>query len=176
MDAGQVFLFNAPASFDAAPFEVWGALLNGARLAIMPPGRRSLAELAGAIRRHGVTTLWLTAGLFNLMIEEQPAALRGLTQLLAGGEALSVSHVRKALEALPECRLINGYGPTETPPFPSCHPTVATDGPYPIPIGRPLANTTAHLLDERRRPVPVGVAGELYLGGDGLARGYLNDP
>ncbi|MCL4176655.1 MAG: amino acid adenylation domain-containing protein [Verrucomicrobia bacterium] len=167
----------APLAFDASTFEIWGALLNGARLVMFPPHAPSLAELGEFIQQRGITTLWLTSGLFHHMIEEQANSLRGVRQLLAGGDVLSVPHVKRALELLPECRLINGYGPTENTTFTCCHPiTNASVDQRSIPIGRPIANTQVYLLDQHLQPVPVGVPGELYTGGDGLARGYLNQP
>ena len=175
--ADQTFLQLAPISFDASTFEIWGALLNGGKLVVMPPAQPSLEEIGSAIRRHGVTTLWLTAGLFNAMVDERLHDLRPLRQLLAGGDVLSVPHVRKALSHLTETRLINGYGPTESTTFACCH-TIAADAAFDgsIPIGRPIANTTAYILDSNLRSVPIGVAGELFLGGDGLARGYWRRP
>ncbi len=110
--ADEVFLQLAPVSFDASTLEIWGALLNGARLALMPPQAFSLSDLADAIERHHVTTVFLTSGLFNRMVEEKPEGLRNLRQLLTGGEVLSVPHVKKALLSLPiTCRLFNVYGP-----------------------------------------------------------------
>jgi len=177
LTAGEVFLQLAPVSFDAATFEIWGSLLNGARLVIAPPGVLSLAELGGVIRQHGVTTLWLTAGLFHAMIDERIEDLRPLRQLLAGGDVLSPVHVAKALRALPGCRLINGYGPTETTTFACCHTISERDlAAKSIPIGRPIANTQAYILDAALVPVPVGVPGQLYIGGPGVARGYLHAP
>ena len=173
----EVFLQFAPISFDASTFEVWGALLNGGRLAVMGPGLPSLEELSGALRRYEVTTLWLTAGLFHQMVETQMEGLRGVRQLLAGGDVLSVPHVEKVLRELPDCRLINGYGPTENTTFTCCH-TLERDVPLgaSVPIGRPIANTQVFILDRKGQPVPVGVPGELYIGGDGLARDYLHSP
>ena len=141
--ADQVFLQYAPVSFDAATFEIWGALLNGARLVLMPPRQDSLEALGRTIAEQGVTTLWLTASLFNLMIDEQPAALRGLRQLLVGGEALSVEHIRRARAVLPGCRLINGYGPTECTTFSCCHTITHVGTAASIPIGGPIANRQA---------------------------------
>ncbi|MEO9904578.1 amino acid adenylation domain-containing protein [Nisaea sp.] len=172
----QVFLQYAPISFDAATFEIWGPLLNGARLALAPPGKQSLADLGGVIAREGITTLWLTGGLFNVMIDEYPQSLKPLRQLLVGGEALSVPHVKKALEALPACHLINGYGPTENTTFSCCFRIRPGDYRGAIPIGPPISNSTAYILDEEMRLLPPGIAGELYVGGDGLALGYWNDP
>ncbi len=173
----EVFLQLAPISFDASTFEIWGALLNGARLAIMPPDPPTLVGIGEAIRRHGVTTLWLTAGLFHLMVEQRPEDLRPLRQLLAGGDVLSPAHVRKALNALRDGVVINGYGPTESTTFACCH--VMTKGEpieEPIPIGRPISHTTVYVVDDRLQRMPEGEAGEICVGGDGVGYGYLNDP
>ena len=169
----ETFLQLAPISFDASTFEIWGPLLNGGTLAVMPPASPSLEEIGNAIHEYGVTTLWLTAGLFNAMVDERLHDLRPLRQLLAGGDVLSVPHVGKALRELKNTRLINGYGPTESTTFACCH-TIAPDSPLErtIPIGKPIANTTAYILDASLQLVPVGVSGELFIGGDGLARGY----
>src|SRR5579859_540600 len=174
----EVFLQQAPLAFDASTFEIWGALLNGATLALPSGGRASLDDIAQAIGRFNVTTLWLTAGLFHLMVEHRLDALRPLRQLLAGGDVLSVPHVRRLREALPSCRLINGYGPTENTTFSCCY-TVSDDPEAfadKVPIGSPINGTTAHILDEDGTPVADGEAGELYVGGLGLAHGYLNRP
>jgi amino acid adenylation domain-containing protein len=173
----ETFLLLAPISFDASTFEIFGPLLNGGRLVVMGSGRPSLEEIGAAIREHGVTTLWLTAGLFNAMVDERLGDLRPLRQLLAGGDVLSVGHVAKALRGLPGTRLINGYGPTENTTFACCHtidPLVPLGAS--VPIGRPIANTTAHILDPQLQPVAIGVTGELFLGGDGIARGYWRRP
>lgn len=176
-DTDEVFLQFAPVAFDASTLEIWGALLNGARLVIFPPGQASLRELGEVIERSGVTTLWLTAGLFHQMVEEQIERLQNVRQLLAGGDVLSVPHVTRALEQLPRTQLINGYGPTENTTFTCCHRITAPPAPgRPVPIGRPIANTQVYILDAEMQPVPMGVPGELYTGGDGLARGYLNRP
>jgi amino acid adenylation domain-containing protein/non-ribosomal peptide synthase protein (TIGR01720 family) len=173
----EVFLQLAPISFDASTFEIWGSLLNGARLVVMPPVTPSLQELGQALEQYQVTTLWLTAGLFHLMVDEQIEGLKGVRQLLAGGDVLSVGHVKKLLQEIKGLRLINGYGPTENTTFTCCYPiTEPSLVGNSVPIGRPIANTQVYLLDEALQPVPVGVAGELYIGGDGLARGYLNRP
>jgi amino acid adenylation domain-containing protein len=173
----EVFLQFSPVSFDASTLEIWGPLLNGGCLAMMPPERQSVSDLGMAIRQYGVTTLWLTAGLFNVMVEQRLEDLRPLKQLLAGGDALSPSHVRKALETLQGCRLINGYGPTEGTTFTCCHTISAEDAQgSSIPIGRPISNTQVYLLDSENQLVRPGEVGELCIGGDGLARGYLNQP
>jgi amino acid adenylation domain-containing protein len=172
----DVFLQFAPIAFDASTFEIWGALLNGARLVVMPPCQSSLEDLGRVIREHGVTVLWLTAGLFNLMVDQRLSDLAPVKQLLAGGDKLSARHVRRALDGLPRCQVINGYGPTENTTFTCCHVMKPGDHvPDSVPIGRPISNTTAYVLDEQLRAVPPGTIGELYTGGDGVALGYLNN-
>jgi acyl-coenzyme A synthetase/AMP-(fatty) acid ligase/acyl carrier protein len=173
----EVFLQFAPISFDASTLEIWGPLLNGGRLVIMAPQAPSLEDLGRTIRDHGVTTLWLTAGLFSLMVDERLEDLRPIRQLLAGGDVLSPRHVRLVLENLADCTLINGYGPTENTTFTCCHIMRHGDRiPEAVPIGRPISNTRVYILDDEQRPVPVGEVGELHAAGDGLARGYLNNP
>jgi amino acid adenylation domain-containing protein len=178
LDASQVFLHMAPISFDASTFEIWGALLHGARCVLLEDRVPTTTAIGRAIQEYGVSTLWLTAALFNTVIDEAPHALRGVRQLLIGGEALSVRHVERALQALPETQIINGYGPTESTTFACCYPIppLADRRSSSIPIGRPIGNTTAYLLDGQAQPVPRGVPGELFIGGAGLARGYHNRP
>jgi len=173
----EVFLQLAPLSFDASTLELWGPLLHGGRLALFPNETPSLASLGEAIARHGVTTLWLTAGLFHQMVDGNLEGLRPLSQLLAGGDVLSPAHVRRALSGLPGLTLVNGYGPTEGTTFTCCH--LLTDPAAvgaAVPIGRPLGNTRVHVLDGELRPLPAGVPGELTIGGDGVAVGYLRRP
>jgi len=177
VDTTDTLLQLAPVSFDAATFEIWGALLNGAKLAIAPPSSPSIVEIGELIASHRVTTLWLTSSLFNLMVDERLADLSPLRQLLAGGEALSPPHVKRAIDALPDLRLINGYGPTENTTFTCCY-TIHRSRTYEssIPIGKPVRNTTVYILDSSLNIVPIGVAGELYTGGDGLAIDYWKAP
>ena len=117
----DTFLQLAPVSFDASTLEIWGPLLNGARLAIAPPGQPSAADLGALIRRYEVTTLWLTSSLFNVIVDERVEDLAPLRQLLVGGDVLSVPHVLRAAAALSGGRVINGYGPTENTTFTCCH-------------------------------------------------------
>jgi amino acid adenylation domain-containing protein len=174
----RVYLQMAPISFDASTLEIWAPLLHGGRCVVHPDQLSTPGELGQILRQHNVTTLWLTSSLFNLIIEQDAAALGGLDELLIGGEALSVAHVRRALELLPNTQIINGYGPTESTTFACCYPiprTLAADLPS-IPIGRPISNTRVFILDSYGQPVPIKIPGELHIGGDGLARGYLNRP
>ena len=171
----EVFLQLAPISFDAATFEIWGALLNGGKLVLGPAGRITPEEIGQVIQTHNVTTVWLTAALFHLIVTEHLELLRPLRQLLAGGDVLSVAHTRKVCEELPHIRLINGYGPTENTTFTCCHHiTLESLAGGTVPIGKPISNTRAYILDANRKAVPPGVTGELYAAGDGLALGYLN--
>ncbi len=171
----EVVLQLASIAFDAATFEIWSPLLNGGKLVLIPEKMPSLQDIATAIQTHKITTIWLTAGLFHVMIDEKLEALQPLKQLLAGGDVLSVPHVRKVLENLPNCQLINGYGPTENTTFTCCYKITKNDAiKDSIPIGYPIANTQVYILDHHLQLVPIGIPGELYIGGDGLARGYLN--
>ena len=175
IDADDTLLQFSPVTFDASTFEIWGALLNGARLALYPAGALSLERMGEVLRQYQITTLWLTAGLFHLLVDEDVQALAGVRQLLAGGDVLSPARVEKVLREVSGCRVINGYGPTETTTFACCHVlTNAEQTAEPVPIGGPVANSQAHILDPHLRAVPVGVPGELYIAGDGLARGYLD--
>jgi amino acid adenylation domain-containing protein len=173
----EVFLQLAPISFDAATFEIWGALLNGGKLVLGPADRVTPEEIGRIIATHGVTTAWLTAALFHLIVTEHMDVIRPLKQLLAGGDILSLAHTRRVCQELPNLKLINGYGPTENTTFTCCHPiTLESLAVGTVPIGKAIGNTRVYILDAGRRPVPAGVTGELYAGGDGLALGYLNSP
>lgn len=172
------FLLLAPVSFDASTFEIWGPLLGGAVCVVYPHQVPQLDLLESTIRQERITCLWLTSALFNTVIDRRPTALRSLKTLLIGGEALSPEHVRHALSMLPNTTIINGYGPTENTTF-TCTHQIPRDLPATVtsvPIGRPIANTRVYVLDDHRQPLPVGVPGELWIGGDGLAHGYWNRP
>jgi amino acid adenylation domain-containing protein len=173
----QVFLQISPLSFDASTLEIWGCLLNGAKLVLMPPGPPAIDTLAKILEQYRITILWLSAGLFHSMVENHLSAFRGVQQLLSGGDILSPQHVRRVVQELPQCRLINGYGPTENTTFTSYY--LISEPPaagMSVPIGSPISNTRIYVLDSEMRPSPMGVPGELYTGGDGLARGYIHRP
>ena len=174
-DSNERFLQMAPISFDASTLEIWAPLLNGGSLVLMQPGPPSLEVIGTTIRRHNITSLWLPTGLFNLMVDQHPEALLPLRQLITGGDAGSVTHFRKVLETLPDVRLINGYGPTETTTFAVCltaRPEHLTGSS--VPIGYAITNTDVWILDSEMNPVSSGEIGEIYIGGPGVARGYLN--
>lgn len=173
----EAVLQLASLSFDASTFEIWSPLLNGGRLVLPPPQTPTLQEISELIRQQGITTAWLTAGLFHAMVDHDIEALRPLRQLIAGGDVLSVAHCRRVRAELPHIRLVNGYGPTECTTFAVCRTLTETDllGTS-VPIGTPIGQTSAYVLDHYRRLVPVGIAGDLWLGGPGLAREYLNLP
>ncbi|KRF02128.1 thioester reductase [Frateuria sp. Soil773] len=171
-------LHAAPLGFDASTFEIWGALLNGGTCVVHDERIPSGCGLATTIERHGVRIAWLTAALFNAIVDDDASRLRGLAQLLTGGEALSVAHVRKAYAALPDIVLINGYGPTECTTFAATWriPRGLAADVRSIPIGRPIADTVLRVLNARGELLPAGAVGELHIGGAGLARGYLARP
>ena len=173
----ETFLQLAPLAFDASTFEIWGALLNGGKLAIVSDSRPSADDIAHAIRRHGVTTAWFTAALFHAIVDDRIDILKPLRQVLSGGDVLSPSHVRKAQAAATECEFINGYGPTENTTFTCCYRIPRSDwGGGAVPIGEPIARTSVLILNDKGEAASVGEVGELYAGGEGLALGYLNRP
>ncbi|HEY6351023.1 MAG TPA: amino acid adenylation domain-containing protein [Candidatus Angelobacter sp.] len=171
------FLQFAPLSFDASTFETWGALLNGGRLAIYPASSASLEDLGKAIQRHGVSVLWLTAPLFHQIVDYSADVFKPLRTLISGGDVLSPTHVIKTLSHLENGVMVNAYGPTESTTFACCHSVRrAEDIGATVPIGRPISNTQVYVLNQEMDLLPPGIAGELFIGGDGLARGYFHQP
>lgn len=169
----------ASPSFDAATWEVWAALLNGARLLVVP---KSVVidplALRDAIVQHEVTAMLLTVGLFNEYADSLAEAFGRLRYLLTGGDALVASICARMIGGrTPPQNLVNCYGPTEATTFATTHTVrnIAPDA-RSVPIGRPIANTQIYILDDQGRPVPIGAVGEIYIGGAGVARGYLNRP
>jgi natural product biosynthesis luciferase-like monooxygenase protein/amino acid adenylation domain-containing protein/FkbM family methyltransferase len=177
LDEGEVILQLAPLVFDAATFEIWGALLNGCRLVVFPPHVPTLDELATTLVAEGVTTVLLVTGLFHQMAEGRSEGLRSLRHLLVGGEALAAAPARRVLEEFPDLALTNAYGPTENTVISCYHPLSGSASVVdPVPVGRAIRNSTVHLLAAGGQLAPVGVSGELCVGGDGLARGYVGRP
>jgi amino acid adenylation domain-containing protein len=175
LTSDETFLQLCWLTFDPSAFEIWGSLLNGARLVIYRPGPLSLDDLADCIVREEVTTLWMTTGLFHRMVDGHLASFRGLRQMLAGGDALSPTHVNNLLRAYPDLLVVNGYGPTEDTCFTSCHAMTEFVGDT-VPIGRAVTDTRLYVLDENLQPVADGEWGLLYTSGSGLARGYIGRP
>jgi amino acid adenylation domain-containing protein len=165
-------------SFDAATFEIWGALLNGAELVILP--QDVVVEpplLAAALREHGITVMWMTSSLFNHTVREVPDAVAGIGTVVIGGEALDVATVRAVLAGGAPGRLVNGYGPTENTTFSATHHISSLpDDAVSVPIGRPIRGSSCYVMDDGLRLVPAGVPGELCVGGLGLAHGYVGRP
>jgi amino acid adenylation domain-containing protein len=165
-------------SFDAATFEVWGALLNGARLVIIT-GDISLSprQFARQVRDRQISAMFLTSSLFNEVARHEPNTFSSVRHLLVGGEAVDPRWFREVLASGPPARLLNAYGPTESATFSLWQAVESVDEKAKtVPIGKPLSNTRAYALDDGSNPVPVGVVGELYIGGDGLARCYWDRP
>ncbi|WP_052768436.1 amino acid adenylation domain-containing protein [Streptomyces humi] len=170
-------LLHSPHAFDAATYELWAPLLSGGTVVVAPPGHLDPATLREVTERHAVTAAWLTKGLFDVVAEENPRALAGLRAVTTGGDAAAPAMLRRVLDACPGLVLGNGYGPTETTTFATFRRITEDDlAGTRVPIGTPLDNTRAYVLDGGLRPVPAGVDGELYVAGAGLARGYANRP
>ncbi|MGH3873022.1 MAG: amino acid adenylation domain-containing protein [Pseudonocardiaceae bacterium] len=171
----QRVLLHSPHAFDASTYEVWVPLLSGGQVVVAPPGELDIPVLEQAIIQHRVTGLWLTAGLFGVMAEQCPECFTGVGQVWTGGDVVSGVAVARVLDACPVTTVVNGYGPTETTTFAAHHLMRAPYDPrLSVPIGRPMANTRLYVLDGGLGPVPVGVVGELYIAGAGVARGYLH--
>ncbi|MEV5597205.1 amino acid adenylation domain-containing protein [Streptomyces sp. NPDC052496] len=167
-------LFHAPHAFDASVFELWVPLLNGGCVVVAPPVDMDGRTLAGLVAEHGVSAVHVTAGLFRALAQETPECFAGLRHVLTGGDVVPAEAVARVTEACPQAAVHHLYGPTETTLCATTH-TVAPGTPAPpvLPIGRPRTGFTVFVLDRFLRPVPVGVPGELYIAGEGVARGYL---
>jgi amino acid adenylation domain-containing protein/non-ribosomal peptide synthase protein (TIGR01720 family) len=175
--AHERVLLHSPLAFDASTYELWVPLLNGGQVVVAPPGDVDAAVLRQAITAHRVSAVWLTAGLFRAISQDDPGCFSGLREVWTGGDVVPAAAVRAVKAACPELTVVDGYGPTETTTFATAHTIPATDPPPdPVPIGRPLDNMRAYVLDSRLCPVPPGLPGELYVAGAGLARGYLDLP
>lgn len=177
LGAGSRWLHASAPAFDASTLELWGPLANGGTCIVAEDRLPSLETLAGLIARHGITDAWLTATLFNAMVDYHAEALRGLTRVFTGGEAMSVEHARRFFERVPSVKLINGYGPTENTTFTCCHDVrpADLDGDSGVPIGSPIRGTEVVVLDDAGRPAADNAVGELVAGGEGVALGYLDD-
>ncbi|MDX6355555.1 MAG: hypothetical protein QOF98_2458, partial [Streptomyces sp.] len=174
---GTRVLLHSPLSFDASTFEFWIALLNGGTVVVAPPGELEPAVMAKVLADHRVSLMWITAGLFRVLADEFPAAFAGVDAVWTGGDVVSPEALRRVREQCPRTRIVNGYGPTETTVFSTWYPVPAEEQDrVAVPIGRPVDNMRVYVLDERLQVVPAGVAGEVYVAGGGLARGYWARP
>ncbi|MFJ4792922.1 non-ribosomal peptide synthetase [Kitasatospora purpeofusca] len=166
-------LLHSPHAFDAATYELWTPLLHGGTVVVAPPGTMDAEALHTVATRHGVTAVFLTKALFDLVAEQAPETFRALRTVCTGGEAASGTLMRRVLEHCPDLLLAHVYGPTEATTFATHHHLLPADlDGARAPIGGPLDNMRTHVLDARLQPVPPGVPGELYIAGAGLARGY----
>ncbi|MDQ1352313.1 MAG: hypothetical protein QG657_2619 [Acidobacteriota bacterium] len=175
-NTGDRILQTGALEFDASTFEIWGALLNG--LTLYLASKEDILKsgsLKTIIRTYDIGIMWMTSPLFDYMVEVDIEVFSGLRYFLVGGDVLSPFHIDQLRNRYPRLNVINGYGPTENTTFST---TLSIDGEYAgsIPIGRPIANSSAYILDNYGILCPIGVGGELYVGGDGVARGYLNNP
>ncbi|WP_263242093.1 non-ribosomal peptide synthetase, partial [Streptomyces sp. A13(2022)] len=170
-------MFAAPHTFDGSTVEVWVRLLTGGTLIVTPPGRTDAARLRSLVADHGLTHAHLTAGLFRVIAEEDPAAFTGVHDVLTGADVVPKEAVRRVLEAVPGIVVRSSYGPTEATVIATQIPLTEPDALGDVvSIGRAMDNTGVYVLDDSLQPVPAGVAGEAYIAGAGLARGYVARP
>ncbi|EYF00459.1 Long-chain-fatty-acid--CoA ligase [Chondromyces apiculatus DSM 436] len=170
-------LWHSPPAFDASTYEFWVPLLSGGQVVVAPAGELSTHTFKQVIAEAKVTSMFLTTALFNLLAEEDPRSFHTVREVWTGGEAVSPMSMQRVLDACPDTVIAHVYGPTETTTFATFHamrPPHRIQGT--VPIGKPMANMRAYVLDEGLQPVPQGVTGELYLAGAGLARGYVRRP
>jgi amino acid adenylation domain-containing protein len=173
-----VLLQHSSVSWDALTLELWGALLTGGRSVLARQRVLSAEEIRKYVQRQGVNTLWLTAAMFNSIVESDVECLQGVKYLLTGGETASVRHIRRAQERLPGMRVVNGYGPSECTVFSSCYvvPGELSEDVISLPIGKPIGDRRMYVLDGALNVAPIGVVGEAYIGGASVGRGYLRRP
>ncbi|EST19556.1 hypothetical protein N566_28470, partial [Streptomycetaceae bacterium MP113-05] len=173
----QVHLQCSPVSWDAFSLEFWGALLHGGTTVLQPGQKPEPALITELAQRHHVTMLQLSASLFNYLTDEHPEAFTTVTTAYTGGEAASPTHIHTLHRTHPGITITNGYGPAESMGFTTTHTITPTPEPHTqVPIGSPLTNKTAHILDPHLQLTPPGVTGDLYLAGHGLAHGYHHRP
>ncbi len=173
---GDSILQTGALEFDASTFEIWGVLLNGLKLVLVNKEMiLSPQELKSSIRTYHISTMWLTSPLFNQILQQDSSVFAGLKNLLVGGDVLSPDFINRVRQKYPRLNVINGYGPTENTTFSTTF-LIQREYSQSIPIGKPIANSTAYILDKNNHLLPIGIPGELIVGGDGVALGYLNNP
>ena len=176
LTSDDILLSTGSPSFDAATFEYWGMLLNGGQLILCAENKLLNSNfLKEKIGHWAVTKMWFTSSWFNQLVETDITVFNSLKTILVGGEKLSEKHIEKVLLTYPNLEIINGYGPTENTTFSLTYNISGNDIDL-IPIGRPLNNRSAYIVDEVGRLMPTGVSGEIWLGGEGISKGYLNQP
>ncbi|MCY9027723.1 surfactin non-ribosomal peptide synthetase SrfAA [Bacillus inaquosorum] len=164
--------------FDAFMFDMFGSLLNGAKLVLIPKETvLDMARLSRVIERENISILMITTALFHLLVDLNPACLSTLRKIMFGGERASVEHVRKALQIVGKGKLLHMYGPSESTVFATYHPVdELEEHTLSVPIGKPVSNTEVYILDRTGHVQPAGIAGELCVSGEGLVKGYYNRP
>ncbi len=176
LNASKTLLSTGSISFDATTIEFFGTLLNGATLVLVEQDSLLVTDrLKHTIQYHHVNSLWMTSSWFNTVVDDDISVFEDIEQLIVGGDIVSPIHVSKVYETYPDIKIVNGYGPTENTTFSTAFHIDKKEYKT-IPIGIPIANSSAYILDDQLRPVPVGVEGKLYVAGAGVARGYLNRP
>ena len=162
--------------FDACIFEIFGALLNGFKLHILPKARlMDFSYMKSFIKEKQISILFLTTGLLNQLINEDPSIFASVRYLLTGGDVISPKHIAKVISACPKVQIINCYGPTENGSYSTCYQVSGNEKDGIIPIGKPISNSTCYVVSKTGTLQPIGVPGELWVGGDGIARGYINN-
>ena len=163
--------------FDATTIEYWGILLNGGKLVVCAKTDLLFSEkLKTLITQQNIDIMWFTSGWFNELVAVDIQLFSGLKTIMVGGDVLSPEHIHKVQHTFPELTILNGYGPTENTTFSTVFEINKNNSDLSIPIGKPINNSKAYILDRYRKPVPIGVYGTLYVSGDGLSKGYLNQP
>ncbi|MEU9304038.1 amino acid adenylation domain-containing protein, partial [Streptomyces sp. NPDC048269] len=170
-------LLHSPVAFDASTYELWVPLLGGGVVVVAPPVEIDAERLRELVTLHGLTSVFLTAALFRLVADEDPGCLAGVQEVWSGGDVVPAEAARRIRSACPRITVVDVYGPTETTAYATTHRVepgaeIATT----LPVGKPLDGMRAYVLDSALRPVPAGVAGELYLAGAGVVRGYWGRP
>ncbi len=173
LKAGTRLLQTGALSFDATTFEIWGILLNGGELHLLPHAKlMDVPSLKKKISETGIDIMWITSSWFNQLVDSDVSLFSDLGQIIVGGDKLSVSHIKKLRSSEKSLGIINAYGPTENTTFSTYYPIGMVEADDSIPIGKPISNSTVYILDSDRQLVPIGVDGEIYVGGDGVALGY----
>ncbi|MGW4020945.1 non-ribosomal peptide synthetase [Streptomyces sp. NPDC005009] len=176
-DGHNTVLWHAPPTSDALPLDVWVPLLNGGRVVVAPPGELDVGTLTEVRAAHGISRVWLPASLFSAIAAERPGALAGLREVWTGGDRVSTAAVRRVREACPGLTIVSGHGPVETTVFAASHRMAADETVHHAgTVGRPMDHTALYVLGPGLAPVPVGVVGELYVAGPGVARGCPGRP